>query len=138
MRLFVPVFKMFSGDDGAVWWRMFSACGRGLARSATPEPSLEAARAAIIHVVDCVDLFSPSLRRTESFRWQWVLSLDHEPAVWGVGDFDRLDRGERACRRFTLLAPLADVDPGSFRVGPAPGRAAHRTAAHPAAWPAAH
>ena len=122
MRLFVPVFKVFSGDDGDVWWRMFSACGRGLARSATPEPSLEAARAAITHVVDSVDLFSPSLRRTESFRWQWVLSLD----------------GERACRRFTLLAPLADVDPGSFRVGPTPRRTAHRTAAHPAAWSAAH
>jgi len=138
MRLFVPVFKAFHGDDGAIWWRMYGPGGRGLAQSASPEYSIEASRSAITHVVECVDLFSPSLQRTEKFRWQWVLSLDRNAVVRGLGDFDRVDRGERACRKFTLLAPLADVDPGSSLVGPTPTRAALWAAAHPRAWSAAH
>ena len=110
MRLMLPVFQMVRADAETVWWHMLGPSGRIVARGATPEPSLEAAHAAISHVMDSIDLFSASMRRTESLRWQWSLTLDHEPFVWGVGEQDRLDKCEQACRKFTLLAPLADID----------------------------
>ena len=111
MKLFVPRFEVLS-EDSAVGWRMVGPTGRDLARGATTDATVEAARASIAHVVEAVDLFSVSLHRTATFRWQWVLSLDLEPVVRGSNDHDSFDRCERACRRFTLLAPLADVDRG--------------------------
>lgn len=118
MRLFVPVFTIFA-DDGALWWRFDGPAGRGSARSATPEASVAAARGSIAHVVDAIDLFRPSVRRSEDLRWRWTLTLGGQPVVWGLGDYDRRDQGAQACHKFTLLAPLADVDVGTQLAGAA-------------------
>jgi len=110
MRLFVPVFKVFGDADGALWWRLLSPGGRGLAQGATPAATHQAARESIAWTIDVVDLLTASVCRSEDRRWRWALTLQHAPVVWSLGDFGRPERSEQACRRFTLLAPLADVE----------------------------
>ncbi|QTE29699.1 hypothetical protein [Pengzhenrongella sicca] len=117
MRLFVPVFKLASDPDGALWWRLLSPAGRGLAQGATPAATEQAARAAIAELIATVDLLSASVCRSEDLRWRWALTLGREPVVWSLGAYDRPDRSEQACRRFALLAPLADVETDRVLVG---------------------
>jgi len=108
-----PVFRLYRfSDEDVVWWRLVSLNGRGIARVAAPLESPEAALVSIERARAAVatDDLQPLLRLTPAYRWQWLLTLDGEPVVQGIGDHDRRVRCEDACQKFVNLAPAADVD----------------------------
>lgn len=119
-----PVFQLyrFSGED-AVWWRLVSANGRGLARSAQAYPTVAAARAGLESVLGGAASLELAVRLTGDYRWHWSLRLAGTPLVEAVGDQDRRVRCVAAGRRFAELAPVALVerDVASFRRMGRPG-----------------
>lgn len=107
-----PVFQLyrFWGEDG-VWWRLVSANGRGLARSAGAFPSVGQARSGLDVVLGTVDSLELGVRLTSDYRWHWNLRLAAAPVVEGIGDQDRRVRCLDAGRKFQALAPVALVEP---------------------------
>lgn len=123
-----PVFQLYRfTDEDAVWWRLVSANGRGLARSAGAYPTVAAARSGLERVLGGAGSLELAVRLTSGYRWHWSLRLAGAVVVEGIGDQDRRVRCVAAGRRFAELAPVALVehDVASFRrVGrPAPGDA---------------
>jgi len=115
MRLVAPVFQLYRMlDDDLVWWRMISPNGRGIARAMAPSATPAGARDSLAQLVGSIDQLGATLRLTDRHRWRWVLTLDGEPCVQGVGDQDRRVRCVHAWRRFTLLAPLAVIEPAVY------------------------
>lgn len=123
-----PVFQLyrFSGEE-AVWWRLVSANGRGLARSAGAYPTVAAARSGLERVLGGAASLDLAVRLTSGYRWHWSLRLAGTAVVEGIGDQDRRVRCVAAGRRFVELAPVALVehDIAAFRrIGrPVPGDA---------------
>ena len=123
-----PVFQLYRfRDEDAVWWRLVSANGRGLARSAGAYPTVAAARSGLERVLSGAASLELAVRLTSGYRWHWSLRLAGTAVVEGVGDQDRRVRCLAAGRRFAELAPVAPVedDVASFRRAgrPAPGDA---------------
>ena len=127
MRPVAPVFQLYRfSDDDAIWWRLVSPNGRGIARSTLALPNGDAARDSVESVRSTAATLVPVLRLTDTYRWQWVLTRDDGPVVQGIGDQDRRVRCAHACRNFVLLAPVAAVEPviSTYRRTGAPPRSA--------------
>ena len=106
-----PVFQLYRfTDEDAVWWRLVSANGRGLARSAGAYPTVAAARSGLERVLAGVGSFELAVRLTSAYRWHWSLRLAGTAVVEGIGDQDRRVRCLAAGRRFVELAPVAPVE----------------------------
>src|SRR4051794_38041413 len=130
MRAVPPVFQLYRfSDDDAVWWRLVSPNGRGIARSSVALPDADAARQSVAVIRTVVGSLVPVLRLTDAYRWQWVLTERDVPVVQGIGDQDRRVRCAHACRSFVDLSPVAFLDPAvaTFRRTSAPSVTARRT-----------
>ncbi|WP_421742203.1 hypothetical protein [Cellulomonas sp.] len=129
MRAVPPVFQLYRFSDGdAVWWRLVSPNGRGIARTSISLADGAAARESVDAIRSRVGSLAQVLRLTDTYRWQWVLTQDGAPVVQGIGDQDRRVRCAHACRNFVLLAPIARVEPvvATYRRETSPSRSARR------------
>jgi hypothetical protein len=137
-----PAFQFYRfSDDTAVWWRLVSPNGRGLARSAAAHPSVAVARSSLDAVLAVLavppgpagpavpavsagpagpavpagpagaDGLELGVRLTPTYRWHWSLKLAGAPVAEGIGDQDRRVRCLDAGRKFQLLARVAPVEP---------------------------
>ena len=131
MRTVAPVFQLYRfSDDDAVWWRLVSPNGRGIARSTLALPNADAARDSVEVIRALVGSLVPVLRLTDAYRWHWVLTEADVPVVQGIGDQDRRVRCAHACRTFVQLAPVSPLDQGiaTFRRNATAPVSARRTA----------
>ena len=112
MRPVAPVFQLYRfSDDDAVWWRLVSPNGRGLARGSVPGPDPEAVRLELDGLAARLAGFETTIRLTPEYRWRWSLREDDLDVAQGIGDQDRRVRCVHACRTFVQLVPEARVDP---------------------------
>ena len=105
------VFQLYRlGDDTAVWWRLISSNGRGLARAAQPLAGSEQAQRAIARIIDALPDTESTIHVDDAFRWRWTLELHGVAVVVSAVQHDRRTRCLQACRRFAEIAPTTPVD----------------------------